>query len=104
MPRTSNKAPVSGKHDRPFQEVRHRNIRATIWKNRTSKGDMYNVTVSRSYKDERGKWHDSDSFAYGDLRNVANALHDAHSVLATAITHTRRKNATENRDDGGDVA
>ena len=46
---------------RPVHEIRHRNIRATIWKNETAKGPMYNVTVSRSYRDESGEWHDVNS-------------------------------------------
>jgi hypothetical protein len=74
---------------RPVHEIRHRNIRATIWKNQTAKGVMYNVTVSRSYRDDAGAWHDTGSFAFGDLMNLAKALYDAHSAIANAIAHDR---------------
>ena len=73
--------PAAKKNDnRPAHEIRHRNIRATIWRNQTAKGPMYNVTVSRSYRDGE-QWKDSNSFAFGDLMNLAKALYDAHSAI-----------------------
>ncbi|MDB5319490.1 MAG: hypothetical protein JWN40_1121 [Phycisphaerales bacterium] len=45
---------------------------------------MYSVTVSRSYKDKDGKWHDTQSFRFDDLLTVAKALTDAHSMISTA--------------------
>jgi hypothetical protein len=98
MPKSS-KASSSDKRDRPFHEIRHRNIRATIWKNQGSKGAMYNVTVSRSYRDDAGAWHNSDSFAFGDLMNLAKALYDAHSAIASAMAQDRVGRAAENARD-----
>lgn len=69
--------------NRPIRTVRHRNIKATIWKNQTDKGPMYNVTVSRSYRDEEDQWHDSPSFGYDDLMNLSKVLHDAHSFITS---------------------
>jgi len=74
---TKSARPAETDH-RPVHEIRHRNIRATIWKNQTAKGVMYNVTVCRSYRDDAGAWHDTGSFAFGDLMNLAKALYDAH--------------------------
>lgn len=65
----------------PVHTVRHRNIKATIWRNQTEKGPMYNVTVARSYKDGE-EWHDSHSFGYDDLMNLAKVLYDAHSFIS----------------------
>jgi hypothetical protein len=70
----------------PVHTIRHRNIKASIWKNQTAKGVMYDVRVTRSYK-ENDVWHDSTSFGYDDLMNVAKLLSDAHSF----ITELRRK-------------
>ena len=64
----------------PVHTVRHRNIKATIWKNQTDRGPMYNVTVSRSYR-EGENWRDSHSFGYDDLMNLAKVLYDAHSHI-----------------------
>ncbi len=89
MPKTTTATKMAPSGKRPVHEIRHRNIRATIWKNQTAKGPMYNVTVSRSYRDEAEKWHDSNSFAFGDLMNLAKALMDAHSAIANVIARDR---------------
>jgi hypothetical protein len=74
--------------NRPVHEIRHRNIRAAIWRNQTAKGQMYKVTVSRSYRDG-DQWKDTNSFAFEDLMNVAKALYDAHSAIANAMARDR---------------
>ena len=76
---------------RPVDEVRNRNIRAAIWQNETEKGVMYNVTFSRSWRDDKGAWHDSDSFGYGDLMNLAKAAMDAHTAITSAVNKDRRR-------------
>jgi hypothetical protein len=53
--------------NRSAKEFRHRNLRATIWRNDTDKGPIYNVTLSRRYRDDE-HWKDSHSFGYDDLK------------------------------------
>lgn len=65
----------------PIKECRHRSLRATIWKNATEKGVMYNVTLSRMYKDG-DQWKDSQSFGFDDLMNLAKLLADAHTCIS----------------------
>jgi len=86
MSKTKQKKPAE---NRPVHEIRHRQIRAAIWPNPTDKGVMYSVTVSRSYKDKDGKWHDTQSFRFDDLLTVAKALTDAHSMISTAVARDR---------------
>lgn len=66
----------------PVHTVRHRNIKAAIWVNQTDKGPMYNVTVSRSYRDDSGEWHDKQSFGYDDLMNVSALMYEAHAFIS----------------------
>ena len=68
--------------NRPVHTVRHGRIKATIWANQTQNGPMHNVTVSRSYQDEEGNWHDSQSFGFDELMTAAKALSDAHSFIS----------------------
>jgi hypothetical protein len=82
--------------NRPFHEIRHRSIRATIWKDDTAKGPMYNVTVSRAFKDA-DQWKDSHSFAFDDLMNVAKALYDAHSFISAQLARDRQANSGASR-------
>ena len=55
MPTNEQAAPANG--NKPVHTVRHRSIKASIWKNDTSVGPMYNVTIVRSWRDDEG-WHD----------------------------------------------
>ena len=67
--------------NRPVQTVRHRNIKATVWRNETDKGPMYNVTITRAYRNG-DEWHDSHSFGYDDLMHVAKLMYDCHGVIS----------------------
>jgi len=75
----SKQLALDGNH--PVHTVRHRNIKASIWRNETDKGPMYKVSVVRSYR-EGNDWHDTYSFGYDDLMNVAKLMYDAHSVIS----------------------
>jgi hypothetical protein len=77
-------------NNRPIHTVRHGRIKATVWVNPTQKGPMYNVNLSRSYTDEEGNWHDSQSFGFDDLMTVAKCSFDAHTWISTE----RAKNST----------
>ena len=68
---------------RPVHVVRFGSIKAAVWLNQTSAGPMYNVTVSRSYKDG-DQWKESSSFGMDDLLPLAKALDNAHSWIHEA--------------------
>jgi hypothetical protein len=68
--------------NRPAKEFRHRNLRATIWKNVTDKGVMYNVTLTRMYRDSE-KWKDTQSFGFDDLMNLGKLLADSHTYISS---------------------
>ena len=91
MPRQQQQPPsattASGANgNKPVHSVRHRSIKATIWKNETANGPMYNVTVLRSYKDDNGEWKDSHSIGYDDLMNVAALMYEAHAYISELRT------------------
>jgi len=65
----------------PIHQIRHRSIKAAIWKNQTAKGAMYDVRITRSYK-VGDEWHDTNSFGYDDLLVVAKLMYDAHSYVS----------------------
>src|SRR4051794_36592147 len=77
MSKQTSAAPVN----KPIHTVRHRSIKATIWKNKTEKGFLYNVTITRSYKDGE-QWRDTSSIGFDDLMNVAKLMSDAHSFIS----------------------
>ena len=58
------------KQEKPQIISAGRGIRAKVWKNENDRGCWYNVTFSRTYKDDSGNFQDSDSFGRDDLLHV----------------------------------
>ena len=79
MPRP-NPSPPPQSDNKPIHTIRHRAIKVAIWKNQTTKGAMYDVKVTRGYKEDE-TWRDSYSFGYDDLLVVAKLMNDAHSFI-----------------------
>src|SRR4029077_16067089 len=65
----------------PVQAVRLRNIRAAVWANRNDGGTYYTVTFSRSYRDQEGNWHTTESFERDALLHPAKAADVPHSWI-----------------------
>lgn len=97
MPNSSTKTGDGGKGkaNPPVHTVRFGAVKAAVWENQTQHGPMFNVTVSRSYKDEGGDWQESTSFGTDDLLTLAKALDQAHSW----IFNHRRPRDSEKQDE-----
>jgi hypothetical protein len=93
--------------NRPIHTVRHRSLKATIWRNQTDKGVLYNVIITRSYRDkETNQWRDTHSIGYDDLMNVAALMYEAHAFISglnakAASKSTPRPTAKSRRDKAG---
>jgi len=60
-PSTSSKS-----NNQPVHKIRHGFVSASIWRQETDKGDLFNVTFQRSYRDE-DTWKNSNSFGRNNL-------------------------------------
>lgn len=96
--RKRDAVPPQPRENRPVHTIRHRSIKASIWRNATSKGPVYNVIVVRGFKDG-DQWKDSHSFGYDDLPIVAKLLNDCHSFITT-LGETERRKASAAKDAG----
>jgi hypothetical protein len=87
MSKSQKQLPLDPKaaSNRPVRTLRHRRLKAAIWRNDTEKGPMFNVTIVRSYRDGNGEWQDTQSIGYDDLMNVAALLHEAHAVISSLL-------------------
>jgi hypothetical protein len=54
-------------------------VTAAVWKN---SDNFYNVTLQRSYKDDDGKWQNTDNLNHGDLLNASKVLERAEAWIA----------------------
>ena len=76
----------SEKDHRPIHTLRHRRLKATIWRNPTDAGVLFNVIVTRSYRDKATQaWHDTHSLGYDDLMNVVGLLQEARTFISELI-------------------
>lgn len=71
--------PMNATH-KPAQEIRLGAIKAAIWKNDTTGGVRYNVTLSRLYRDG-DQWKSTESFGRDDLLLVAKVADQAHTWI-----------------------
>jgi hypothetical protein len=85
----STSAPRPGATDRqpersgnaPVFTVRHRVIKAAVWKNAYEDSFLFNTTITRSYKDDNDKWHESSSFGFDDLPIVCELLRTCYGYI-----------------------
>jgi hypothetical protein len=106
MPRQTSErkrdaVPPQPQKNRPIHTIRHRSIKASIWRNATAKGPVYNVIVVRGFKDG-DVWKDSHSFGYDDLPIVAKLLNDCHSFITSLNERERRKVSAATAASGSD--
>lgn len=64
----------------PAKTFRLGRVRANVWLNDAGNGAMYNVTVSRPYKDGDA-WRDATSFSRADLLPLRKVLDQAHDWI-----------------------
>lgn len=64
---------MNNETNKPLDTIRDGILKATIWKNpgKDDKPPFYSVRIIRSYKDEKGSWHDTDSFSGAELLRVS---------------------------------
>lgn len=65
-PATRNRTPSGNSANQPVHHIRHGVISASIWRQETDKGPVFNVTFQRSYKDGE-EWKSSTSFGRNNL-------------------------------------
>jgi hypothetical protein len=70
----------------PVAKVRVGLISASIWENPTEKGNFYNVTFERRYRDTEGNWKSTHSYGLDDLLVLAKIADLAHTKIVEATT------------------
>lgn len=52
---------------RPADTLRQGPLKATIWKNESENGPLFNTTISRTYQDKEGVWQETSTMREKDL-------------------------------------
>lgn len=66
---------------KPVDTIRDGSLKAVIWANFGENGTFYSVQITRTYQDEQGNYHDSDSFSNAQLLRVARLAHIAYDEI-----------------------
>ena len=69
---------MSTSNAKPVDTIRDGSLKATIWANFGDNGTFYSVQLTRTYQDEQGNYHDSDSFSNAQLLRIARLAHIAY--------------------------
>lgn len=86
--------------NKPTATLRDGRIKATIWKQDTERGGFFRVNFTRSYKDDAGTWHDSDSFSGSELLRIAHLASKAYEATSELRSQEDRDQVEATPDDG----
>jgi hypothetical protein len=68
----------------PVAKVRLGAISLSIWENQSQDGRIfYSFNLGRSYQDEAGTWHNTDTFRVTDCMSLVTAIQDAFRWICT---------------------
>lgn len=84
---------------RPEEVLRDGNLKASIWRNQSDRGDFFATTFARTHKDDDGNVRDSHSFVGADLlklSELARKTYDRTNEIRREEFASRRKE--ESRD------
>ena len=62
---------TQNQNSKPVETIRDGAIKVSIWKNQGEKGPFCSVKITRTYTDDSGNYHDSDSFSGSELLKVS---------------------------------
>ena len=85
-------------NNKPIDTIRDGSLKATIWKRTSEKSTFYSVELTRSYRDENGKWHDSKSFVGDELLRIARLANIAYDET---LAHRAADRAESTQPDDG---
>jgi hypothetical protein len=75
---------------RPVKSLRQGGVKVDVWCNAGQNGDMYNTTISNSYKDDAtGEWKDTKSFSSTDLAVVSQLSSQAFQAITELKSQSR---------------
>ena len=91
------KKPTKAK-TQPVQRIRHGAVSASIWRNDTDKGHMFNVTFQRAYLDG-DTWKNSGSFGRKDLLVIGLIAARAFEWIATQSLKAKQTGTSSKSED-----
>ncbi|TWT95380.1 hypothetical protein Pla108_35280 [Botrimarina colliarenosi] len=71
--------------NQPHATLRDGALKATIWANSNDEGrTRFSITLTRSYTDAEGKWHDTNYLSRNELLRIARLAQKAYDAVGEA--------------------
>lgn len=77
--------------NKPVETLRDGNLKASIWRNEGENGPSYSTTFARTWRDDQGRFHDSQSYAGTDMLRLGELSRTAYH----RTNELRREHAQE---------
>lgn len=77
--------------NKPVDTLRDGNLKASIWRNEGENGPNFSTTFARTWRDDQGQFHDSQSFAGTDMLRLGELTRTAYH----RTNELRREHAQE---------
>ena len=77
--------------NKPVETLRDGNLKASIWRNEGASGPSYSTTFARTWRDDQGRFHDSQSYAGTDMLRLGELSRTAYH----RTNELRREHAQE---------
>jgi len=65
----------------PVARFRDQGLTVSVWERVTDKGTFYDVSFSRSYKDQAGEWHNTGNCPSSEIQTLRKLLDLAHTEI-----------------------
>jgi hypothetical protein len=83
--------PERERGERPLRVIRDGSIASSIWERPGQDGPNYSAKVVRNWKDEDGKFHESNSYSEYDLPRLAEVARNTRDVIS-GLRHEQSQN------------
>ena len=74
--------PERERGERPIRVIRDGSIASSVWERPSQDGPNYSAKVVRNWKDEDGKFHESNSYSEYDLPRLAEVARNTCDVIS----------------------
>ena len=84
----SVKAPEKG--EAPLRAIRDGSLSSSIWPRQNDEGEtFYTAKIVRNYRDNEGKFHETNSYSESDLRRLPDLARNTSDIM-TALRHDQQ--------------
>ena len=83
--------------ERPIRTIKDGAISASVWERQSDDGPQYSAKVVRKWRDEEGRFHESNNYSEYDLSRLADVARNTCDVIL-GLQHGRERSEAQAQD------